>query len=283
MRNGYNLFSVSFIYFLIITPFTGCNNVTYKSPEGYHLNQPEKFTLGNALNEISGITFFKNNDDSIFAIQDEDAKIYFFKPGDNNYAYSKFGKNGDYEDVTILNNNVVVLRSNGSLFLFPVDEIGKEKIENVHEYNNILPAGEYEGLCADDGSLFALCKNCQEDKDEKEVTVYTLNLFSGDSLSVTNSFKIDISKIQPDHKKERIKFHPSCIAKNPATHEWFIISSVNKLLLVLDEQWNVKAYYPLDPSLFKQPEGLTFNARGDMYISNEGGQGAANILFFRHH
>jgi hypothetical protein len=52
--------------------------------------------------------------------------------------------------------------------------------------------------------------------------------------------------------------------------------------VVLDEQWKVKAYYQLDPVLFKQPEGLAFGQKGDMYVSNEGGEGAANILLFRY-
>jgi len=55
------------------------------------------------------------------------------------------------------------------------------------------------------------------------------------------------------------------------------------LLLVLDEQWKIKESFPLNPSLFKQPEGMAFNARGDLYISNEGGEGTANVLVFKYH
>jgi len=36
----------------------------------------------------------------------------------------------------------------------------------------------------------------------------------------------------------------------------------------------------LDPVLFNQPEGLTFAPNGDLYISNEGGEGVATILKF---
>ena len=77
-----------------------------------------------------------------------------------------------------------------------------------------------------------------------------------------------------------IKFHPSCVARHPLTREWYIISSVNKVLIVLDERWKVKGMYALDPELFKQPEGLAFDRRGNMYISNEGGKGNANVLLF---
>ena len=119
------------------------------------------------------------------------------------------------------------------------------------------------------------------DNEKKEVSVFTIDHPAGDSLSIASSFKIDISMLKAK-ETGKVKFHPSCIAKNPLTKDWYIISSVNKMLLVLDAQWKVKEFIPIDPSLFNQPEGLTFNQKGDMYISNEGGDGTADILLFRY-
>lgn len=275
----------NFAYFLLgCFILLGCNNAAqYKSPAGYDINKPEKFLMPQSLKEISGIAFLKGNSDTIFAIEDEDGKLYFFSPETEKTSYSKFGKKGDYEDVAVLNNSTfAVLKSDGSILLFPAAETGKEKIDSVQGYENVLPKGEYEGLFAADDKLYALCKNCSGDKEEKEVSVYMLDPFAGGGLSVAGSFKIDLSMIQPEEGKGKMKFHPSCIAKNPVTNEWYIVSSVNKMLLVLDAQWKIKGYFPLDPSLFKQPEGLAFSAKGDMYISNEGGDGYANILLFRY-
>ena len=264
--------------------FISCKNKQpYKSPAGYDINKPEKLVMKNSLREISGIAFIPGKEEVLYAIEDEAGKLFSITPGSDQLSHSKFGKKGDYEDVTILNNaTVAVLKSNGSLYLFPVNEIGKEKIDSVKEYEKILPEGEYEGLVADSTKIIALCKNCPGDKEKKEVSVYTLQWAPGDSLTVTNTFKVDITLIQPAGESSKEKFHPSGIAKNPITHQWYIISSVNKLLLILDEQWKAKEFYPLDPSLFKQPEGITFNSKGDLYISNEGGDGDANILLFRY-
>lgn len=272
------------VLLLLFLIFISCKNKQlYKSPAGYDINKPEKFVMSSSLKEISGIAFIKGKEDVLYAIEDEGGKLFSVTPGSDKVSHSKFGKKGDYEDVTILNNNLVtVLRSDGSLFTFSVNEIGKEKIDSVKVYENILPEGEYEGLFADSTKLIALCKNCPDDKQKKEVSVYTLQQANGDSLTIANTFKIDISIIQSKDENGKEKFHPSGIAKNPVTHEWYIISSVNKILLVLDEQWKAKDYYPLDPSLFKQPEGITFNSKGDLYISNEGGDGDANILLFRY-
>jgi uncharacterized protein YjiK len=256
--------------------------VEYKSPAGYDLTKPEKFVLNNALHEISGISFLKENSDNIFAIEDEDGKLFNFTFATGNTSKVKFGKKGDYEDVTVFNDSsFVVLKSDGSLFMFPAPAVGIEKIDSVQEYKNILPEGEYEGLTAADGKLFALCKNCPGDKGKKEVSIYTIQQDTAGLLNIAGSFKIDISMVQ--EKGEKQKFNPSAIARHPVTKQWFIISSVNKLLVVLDEQWKVKELYPIDPSLFNQPEGITFSNNGDLYISNEGGVGSATILLYKYH
>jgi hypothetical protein len=260
----------------------GCiGSKQFKGPAGYDINKPEKFIMTSSLKEISGISFLNGKSDTTYAIEDESGKLYYFSIGSDKVNHSKFGKKGDYEDVAVLNNKTVaVLKSDGSIFLFPANEVGKEKIDGVKEFNNILPEGEYEGLFADTNKLFALCKNCPGDKQKKEVSVYVLEQTTDTGLTVSNTFKIDITSTQPDNGSE--KFHPSCISKNPLTNEWFIVSSVNKMLVITDQNWKVKEFYPLNPALFKQPEGLTFNKNGDMYISNEGGDGDGNILLFKY-
>jgi hypothetical protein len=63
----------------------------------------------------------------------------------------------------------------------------------------------------------------------------------------------------------------------------YIVSSINKLLVVTDTNGNLKQAYPLEAELFKQPEGIAFTASGDMLISNEAaGNGSANILIYKY-
>ncbi len=271
---------------ILVFIFFSCRDTAqYTGPVGYDINNTIKFDMPNSLHEISGISFLNELTDSICAIEDEDGKLFYFTLGSTEIKHSKFAKKGDFEDVAVLKNKTVaVLRSDGSVFLFASAEIGKEKIDSVQQYLNILPEGEYEGLTAEDGKLYALCKNCMIDDQKREISLYTLAQDSNKILAVTGSMKIDLSAIKKENKESgKGKFHPSCIAKNPLTHEWYIISSVNKLLLVLDEQWKIIASFPLNPSMFKQPEGIAFNAKGDLYISNEGAEGTANVLVFRYH
>jgi len=252
------------------------------SPRGYDLAAPKKFVMSESLREISGIALLAGNPDTMYAIEDETGKLYYFHLGDGKFPFRRFGDHGDYEDVTILNNKeFVVLRSDGSLFVFPIGLVGDQRSAQVRSYEHILPAGEYEGLFGDDsGRLIAMCKNCPIDDQQKEVSVYVLQYGPDHALAISGHVRVEVPADRLTSIHRKIKFHPSCVARHPLTREWYIISSVNKVLIVLDERWKVKGMYALDPELFKQPEGLAFDSRGNMYISNEGGKGDANVLLF---
>ena len=260
-------------------------------PPGYNLGAPKKYVMSESLREISGITFLKGDADTMYAIEDETGKLYNFHLGGSRFPYHKFGKHGDYEDVTVLNDKeFVVLRSDGSLFVFPVEAVrnarapkdgGEGLSKSVRAYDHILPQGEYEGLYGDEGGkLIALCKNCADDDQKKEVSGYVLQYGADGALAITQHFKVEVPEDKLTSIHRTVKFHPSCLARHPLTKEWYIVSSVNKALLVLDDRWQLKNIYSLDPVLFKQPEGLAFDKQGNMYISNEGGQGNANVLVF---
>eukprot|EP01035_Chromulina_nebulosa_P052813 gene52813-72069_t len=128
-------------------------------------------------------------------------------------------------------------------------------------------------------NLYVLCKNCADDNSKDNVTGYILHV--GDTAFIKSSFSIDVKEIKDIIGKVKRGFRPSGLARNPVTKEWFIISAVNQLLVVTDEQWKIKEAYHLNSNTFNQPEGIAFDTAGNMYISNEGDDLAAgNILKF---
>ena len=254
----------------------------YKSPEGYNLNKPEKFIMPESLHEISGIAFYNGSSDTIYAEQDEDGKVFYFTPGDEKINSVKFNGHGDYEDIAVCRGAIIILRSDGTLFTFPLNSITKDEIDSVNEWKKILPEGEYEGMYANEstGKIYLLCKHCKDDNG-KTHQGYIYQLADDGNLQSAGSFTIDVNKIEELSGEKKMEFHPSALAMKPATGEWYILSSVNKILVTVDSNWNVQQVYKLNPSVFIQPEGMAFDQENNLYISNEGGDASkGNILKF---
>jgi len=253
------------------------------SPPGYDLNTPVKYKMPDELEEISGIAFHNGNSDTVYAEQDEEGYLYYLKFGDKKANSVQFSKSGDYEDVAICQNYVIMLKSNGELFTFPFSEVKKPVAANVKKFKDLLPTGEFEGICADEksGLIYVLCKHCEDDKTVKNSSGYILKLQPDGTIKQSGAFCLDIRQIEKIVDKKRVPFHPSALAKNEATNEWYILSSVNKMLVVADANWQVKSVYPLSVTLFNQPEGMAFDNQRNLYISNEGDKvSAGNILKF---
>lgn len=270
------------LYF-ILPASSGCQPANYDSPPAYNMAQPKTFILGESLHEISGISFLGQNMDTLYAIEDENGKLFYFHLGDASYEHSKFAKKGDYEDLAILQGKeFLILRSDGTIFRFPVSQARMKTPEGIETDEHILPPGEYEGLFADkDGKVYAMCKNCPDD-NHKAVTIYILQTAASGKLEIQSHFKVKVSAEELSSINRKVKFHPSALARHPLTGDWYILSSVNRSLVLLDPSWKIKGYFQLNPALFRQPEGLCFDRLGNMYISNEGAEGSANVQVFQY-
>ncbi len=252
------------------------------APPGYDWSAYEKIILSDDLLEISGIAFAPGRYDTLYAQQDEEGAIFRVGLPSGKHKRVDFGNAGDYEDIAILSDTLLLLESDGSFYGFYLDSLTGRRSKPFGYYEKILPKGEYEGLFADirTGSYYALCKSCKGDKKSKQATIYQLQ-WNNDSLIVTGHHTIDVSEIITASGKKKVDFEPSALAKHPLTGEWYIVSSVNKMLTVVSPQWQVKATYPLSRKILAQPEGIAFDGTGNMYISSEGDElQAGRILKF---
>lgn len=277
-------YSCSFALFTFMLLGMGCNpageqNVLTKE---YDLTKPEVFNMPETLKEISGVTFNKGKSDVFYAVQDEEGKVFHLTWKNQAHKYTTFAGKGDFEDIAILKDQVVVLKSNGSLFSFPFTETQLTQTTKTKEYKGLLPKGEYEGMFGDEalGKIYVLCKNCAGDIPDKSVSGYVLDV--GSSVQKSGGFILNVDEIKEIAGKIKKRFQPSALAKNPLTGDWFILSSMNKLIVVTDKNWKPKQFYPLADNNFKQPEGITFDKLGNLFISNEGDETTSgNILKFK--
>jgi hypothetical protein len=275
------------IYTLVITAcsgIVGCmQKQDYKSPVGYDLTKPIKYVMPDSLHEISGISFYQGKSDMLYAEEDEHGRVYYLHLGDKTAKYTEFKPTGDFEDMAICGDQIVMLQSNGVLFTLPFAEVGKPQTTKAQKWDNILPEGEYEGLYADEkaNQVYVLCKHCAMDKTSKTNSGFIFDLAADGSIKRSNDFSVNVKHIEDIAGQSVIKFHPSALVRCPSSGEWWVLSSVNKMIVVLDDKWKVREVYKLDPELFIQPEGITFDNQNNLYISNEGGQTrSANVLKF---
>lgn len=262
---GYFIFS-----FFICLMQVSCESkrVVY-TPKGYDFTQADKIKLGQKLDEISGI--FWENEDVLLANDDEAGKIFFINLKDKkdfDYHPLSFGKKSDYEDIVKVDTAIYLLISDGEI----VQVTGyhdKEEVQSTIVGSLKGGNSEYETLYYDKevNSVIMLCKSCHKEKDQVR-TAFRFDLASQRFID-TPYYEINIGEIKKILNDNRTEFRPSAAAIHPIEQKLYILSSIGKILVITDRLGNVEQAIPLSPSMFPQPEGITFADNGDLYISNE--------------
>ena len=242
-----------------------------------HINLPynfeapsEKYDLPDKLKEISGLSYYKKN--QLICVNDEEGKIFIYDINEKKIIDKiPFGKDGDYEGVEVVGDEVFVLKSNGKLKGFKIGVAFEREID-CSEPEVI----EYEGLGYDPKSKYLLlvAKERTEEVDDKKM-VYAYD-FDRKVL-----FKhIAIPQEQVTDNANGKDFRPSGIAVHPKTGQIFILASSGKKLLILSEKGQKEALISLNPKIYRQPEGICFSPDGELFISSEGKKGDGYILRF---
>ncbi|MBN2035472.1 MAG: SdiA-regulated domain-containing protein [Chitinispirillaceae bacterium] len=254
---------------------------------GYHLTKPDVIhELPDTLREISGITFL---DSGTFAcVQDENGIVFFYDlTKDAIRRQSVFSGHGDYEGIAKAGHTLYVLRSDG--MLFEIEDYQSRTFATTSRRTGV-PARDNEGLCYDkrNNRLLIGCKGKPDKGPKSKRAVYGFDL-KQKRLSDTPVVEIDVQELKRFARKNgclpegyTVKLKTSAIAIHPKTNKLFMLSAADHLLLVFDAQGNVEHVEPLDPELFNKAEGITFNDRGDMIITNEGQGKRARVVMFRY-
>jgi len=269
----------------------------------YNLISPDKKTkLPSDLREISGIQSL--GDGMIAGIEDEHGLIYLidFNSGEIEKEID-FGDNGDYEGLAIVGSTAWVLRSNGNLYRVKDYKKDKDQRKTKKFETALSKRNDTEGLTYDPlhNRLLIACKghpfiDYRDGKHTKAIYAFDLEQ---KELNPDPVLLIDLKRIQDikdynwfssigisimsrlDENKGDVSFQPSDIAINPLSGNYYIIGAVGDLLLVYSPDWILLTAVDMSDMVFKQAEGISFSVKGNLYISNEGGDGKANILKFK--
>jgi uncharacterized protein YjiK len=259
--------------------------------------------LPDYLEEISGMSYYGKG--KIACVQDEKAHIYVWNLEQEKISKKyDFGSDGDYEDIAVVDKTAYILKSDGDIYRI---KDFKKKDRKVRKFNTPLKEkNDCEGIAFDplSNSLLIACKGSPSIDKEKLYegykAVYQFDL-EEEELGKDPYFLIDLNKLDSyiDRnvfnrisvrvaKRLRLiesetSFQPSGVAIHPVNGDIYIISSVGKLLIVLNRRGKVQDVKELDEKLFRQPEGICFSPSGDLFISNEGQGGKGYILKFTIH
>ncbi len=255
----------------------------------YDVNHPDQtFSLSKKLMEVSGLSYFAPGN-QLLCINDEKANIFFLSLEDGSIEKEvDFGKNDDYEGVEVVGQTIYVVKSNGNLYPYDLEqkEDGPTIKLPLRQENDI------EGLGYDptQHQLLLACKGSpnleghEKLKKTKAVYAYDLqhNAFIDEPVLLIKDDELvawversyadaDLSKKKRSKLVERAKdISPSAIAVHPASGNYFILSTVGKVMAIFDSAKQLEQVLFLDEDVHAQPEGICFTPNGTMYISNEG-------------
>jgi len=233
------------------------------------------------LDEISGLSFLQK-DSTLLAINDERGDLWKINPAKpRELQRYPFSVGGDYEDLVVMPPTVYVLKSGGSITAFRFGSTADSVLGTEYPFP-VQGGHEFESLYWEPrlGQLMLVCKDCERDKKDS-LSIYAFN--PATQRFSLSPYAINAEEIFTLQNKKPTRFKPSAAAIHPITGEVYLVSAVNKILVVTSRRGNVKNVYALDPAVFKQPEGIAFSPSGTMFISNEAADiGVANVLIFRY-
>ena len=287
---------LKFIYILFI--LTGVLMKSSNEIE-YDFSKPNlNDVLPPILHEISGLTIIDSS--TIACIQDEDGILFIYNIKSHKITQQHtFALKGDYEGITLVNDLLYILRSDG--VLFEINDYKSNKLK-VKTYPTRVPAINNEGLCYDSqnnrlliGAKGKINKNPQN-KNARYIYAFDLKT---KSLNQTPAYEFNVVDINLTAKMQGVKFvkkqtkkggmvehgfkfNTSEISIHPITHQLYVISATDHVLFVFNKSGILEHIEQLNPITFNKAEGLDFFQNGDILISNEGQAHQPTLLRFNY-
>lgn len=251
----------------------------------YNLNAPSHtiFLVNEELREISGLS--PTDVPGVFlAIADERGEI-FFVDGNGGGAISRrvlFRDKGDFEGVEWVSGNLYAVKSNGDVFEIENWKDGKPIVTEydtpLHKENDVEALG-YDRLRH---ALLLACKQDPGDDTLRCIFAFDLKTKKLSEKPVYVIDPLEVNRMIPNSLEDKPNyFSPSGVAVHPKTGDVYVLSSSKKRLVALDYHTGAIKYVArLDKKLLPQPEGISFDLAGNLYLSSEGKKGEGLLLRF---
>ena len=267
--------------------------VSISSDIPYDLQRPtDTYVLNSKLQEISGLAY-DNSSHTFLANNDEMGICYRLNADDFNVVEKyQFAKKGDYEGIENIDDNIIVAKHNGTLYVYniPTKEttILKNKLKSENDIEGLcyLPSQNYLLLAAKGIPINT------KDKKNKEKCIYAFDLETQELISepyicISDDTLIEaVENLYADEPKSKRKkaigkiksYAPSGIAIHPVSGDYYTTSARGSIVVIFDKNKSFRQLAFLNNKTIPQPEGITFDAQNNLYISSEG-QGLSGKVF----
>ncbi len=263
----------------------------------YQLGEPvRKLALPAVLEEASAVSYIDGA--HVGMVQDEHGVLYIYSLLENRIINEvPFADSGDYEGLVVLGREAWVLKSDGDLLYLP--DTGNTRLPTVKLENFLRASDDTEGLAIDRnrGQLLIGLKETprlgdKRRKDKRAVFAFDIQqqtlldkpylLLDMAEIKRVYQAQVGGSKADKFNLKQKKSFQPSGLAVHPLTGHIYHIAARGQLLVVSDHSGLIHFVRPLPKTLFRQPEGISFDPRGNMFIVNEGAGSSAILLEFQY-
>jgi uncharacterized protein YjiK len=263
----------------------------------YELDQAiRKIELPEILREASAISYIDRG--RIGMVQDEQGTIFICSIIDGRIINQiSFASGGDFEGLVILDDEAWVLRSDGDLF--HVKGLGDVNPLTIKVETPLGKKDDTEGLTYD-GVEKQLLIGLKEPpklkgkRNKKKRAVFSYNLdrkfmpespfllLNMDEIKRVYSNQVVGNKSEQFNLKMKKNFRPSDLAIHPITGHIYHIAARGQLLVVSDRSGQIYFVRDLPKLIFRQPEGISFDPRGNMFIVSEGVGGNGMLFEFKY-
>jgi uncharacterized protein YjiK len=236
--------------------------------------------LPQALREISGLALTSDGrllvqNDEIGAVWEVDYRKGILK---KQFMLGSSVVKGDFEGITVTNDHVYLLDSNGKLYEFTEGANGEEVPYTVHD-TGLNKDCEFEGVAFDPGtnSLLMACKRVYDDKLKDALVIYRWKIKS-DSAERLTRLTVPLADIIGANGWKTL--HPSDITIDPFTGNYVLIASMEKAIFEITPAGAVIFSRSLPPG-HEQPEGIAITRDSILMVSDEARLRPAMITLYR--
>ena len=236
------------------------------------INIEQTWNFPASLREVSGIAYLENN--RVACVQDENGVLFIYNLENSTIEEQiEFAGEGDFEGIAVEGTTAYIVQSDGTIYRIADFENNPEITEHP---TGLTRDQDVEGLCYDPKNNRLLLAIKEKEPDSEDYKgIYAVDTETME-MNATPVFKLQFDDPifeQTDVKNKYDRFMPSEISIHPKTGNIYMLEGRVPKLLILDSEANPEKLYFLNVNDFEQPEGLTFDPSGNIYLSNEGNPG----------